>query len=88
MLAKRFTDDSFDIISVYCTWQYSFSCNYSKPSVCLAIAHKKYFETFILDAFRMNYMVETIFAQQSMRIGKFGRYAKPQVWRGPWHDAH
>ena len=88
MLTKCLTDDSFDIIPVYCTWKYFFSCDYSKPGVCLTIAHKKYFETFILDAFRVNNMVETVFTQQSVRIGKFGRYAKPQVWRGPWHGAH
>lgn len=88
MLAKCFTDDSFDMIPVHCAWQYFFSCNYSKSGVCLTIAHKEYSKAFILDAFRVNNMVETIFTQQSVRIGKFGSYAKPQVWRGPWRGAH
>lgn len=48
------------------------------------IAHKKYLEILIPDTFSMHNMVETIFARQSMRSSKFGRYVKQQAWRGPW----
>jgi len=62
--------------------------DYSKSGVFLTVAHKKYLEVFIFDTFCMNSMVETIFTQQPMRAGEFGRYARLQVWRGPWRGVH
>lgn len=86
MLAKHLTNRSFDAISLHSTRQGSFGCNYSKPGVLLAIAHEEYLEVFVRNTFSMDGMVETIFAQQTMRSSKFSRNSdtRPRVSHGLW----
>jgi len=72
MLAKHLPNDPFDTISVYRARKYFFTRDYSKSGIFLAIANKKYPEIYIRNIFSVNYVVKTVFSQQSMRNGKFG----------------
>jgi len=71
MLAKSFPNESFNTISIGCTRQRFFACDYPKTGIILAVTSKKYFEMFIRDIFCTNDMVKTIRAQQSASDSKF-----------------
>lgn len=90
VLTKRFPNDPFDAIPVYRTGQ-DFLARYdSKPGIALVVADKKNLEVFIRDMLCLKRAIKTIFAQQSVRSGEFGRCdgIKLRVWHGLWHDVH